>query len=135
VGTTESSQERGRKSGKGKSRGDSDRPAAIAASSDATSSVEGAAADAPLVAAKLLKTANPVYPPDAMRSYITGDVKAEVVVEESGRVSKVTVISGPKALQEAAVVALKQYEYAPATQGGKAVESKMVEVVKFWFNP
>jgi TonB family protein len=132
---TESSQERGRKSGRGKSRGDADESAASAVSRDATSPVESVAADAPLVAAKLLKTANPVYPPDAMRSYITGDVKAEVVVEESGRVSKVTVISGPKALQAAAVDALKKYEYAPATQGGKAVESKMVEVVKFWFNP
>ncbi len=92
-------------------------------------------ADAPLVAAKLLKAANPVYPPDAMRSYITGDVKAEVAVNASGRVTDVKVVSGPKALREAAVAALKQYEYAPATQGGMTVEGKAVEVVKFWFNP
>ncbi len=91
--------------------------------------------DTPAVAAKLLKAANPVYPPDAMRSYITGDVKAEVVVNASGQVTDVRVISGPKALREAAVAALKQYEYAPATQGGKTVEGKAVEVVKFWFNP
>jgi protein TonB len=82
-----------------------------------------------------LKAATPVYPPEAMRSYITGDVKAEVVVEASGRVGEVKVVSGPKALREAAVAALKQYEYAPATQGGRAVESKAVVVVKFWFNP
>lgn len=91
--------------------------------------------DAPVLPAKLLKAVNPVYPPDAMRSYITGDVKAEVVVEPSGRVGEVKVISGPKALRDAAVEALKQYTYAPATQGGKAVESKTTEVVKFWFNP
>jgi TonB family protein len=94
-----------------------------------------ASGDAPLVAAKLLKAANPVYPPQAMRSYITGDVKAEVVVLPSGRVGDVKVISGPQALRAAAVDALKQYEYAPATQGGKAVESKAEAVVKFWFNP
>jgi TonB family protein len=94
-----------------------------------------AGSDAPLQPAKLLKAANPVYPPDAMRSYITGDVKAEVVVKASGRVGDVKVISGPKALREAAVEALRQYEYAPATQGGKAVESKAEAVVKFWFNP
>jgi periplasmic protein TonB len=82
-----------------------------------------------------LKAANPVYPPDAMRSYITGDVKAEVVVNASGHVTDVKVISGPKALREAAVAALKAYEYAPATQGGKTVEGKAEEVVKFWFNP
>jgi TonB family protein len=97
--------------------------------------VVAVSSDAPLVAAKLLKAANPVYPPDAMRSYITGDVKAEVVVLASGRVGEVKVISGPKALRAAAVDALKQYEYVPATQGGKAVESKAEAVVKFWFNP
>src|SRR5262249_31480691 len=38
----------------------------------------------PLVPAKVLKSVNPVYPPDAMRSFITGDVKAEVEVEPTG---------------------------------------------------
>jgi TonB family protein len=91
--------------------------------------------DAPVIPAKLLKAVNPVYPPEAMRKYITGDVKAEVVVEPSGRVGEVKVIVGPQALRAAAVEALKQYEFAPATQGGKAVASKTTEVVKFWFNP
>jgi protein TonB len=85
--------------------------------------------------AKLVKSVNPVYPPDAMRSYITGDIKAEVTVLPSGHVGDVKVISGPKALRDAAVDALKQYQYSPATQGGKPVESKAIEVVKFWFNP
>jgi TonB family protein len=96
---------------------------------------ESAASDAEVLPAKLLKPVNPVYPPDAMRGYITGDVKAEVSVEASGHVGEVKVISGPAALREAAVAALRQYEYAPAMQGGKAVGSKTVEVVKFWFNP
>lgn len=93
------------------------------------------ASNVPPQTAKLLKSVNPVYPPDAMRSYITGDVKAEVTVLSSGHVGEVRVISGPKALRDAAVEALKQYQYSPATQGGNAVESKTTEVVKFWFNP
>ena len=92
-------------------------------------------ADAPVTAAKLLHAAPPVYPPEAMRHYITGDVKAELVVEASGRVGDVKVITGPSALRDAAVDALRKYEYAPATQGGKAVASKTTAVVKFWFNP
>jgi TonB family protein len=96
---------------------------------------ENAVSDAPVLPAKLLKAANPVYPPDAMTNYITGDVKAEVKVDDSGHVGEVKVISGPQALRDAAVAALKQYAYAPATQGGKAVGSTAVEVVKFWFNP
>jgi TonB family protein len=116
-------------------KGKSKRDTAGAASSENPSSAEAVASDAPMVEPKLLKAANPVYPPDAMRDYITGDVKAEVTVEPSGHVGKVNVLSGPKALRDAAVEALKQYEYSPATQGGKAIESKTTEVVKFWFNP
>jgi TonB family protein len=96
---------------------------------------ENAVSDAPVLPARLLKAANPVYPPDAMTNYITGDVKAEVTVDDSGHVGEVKVISGPQALRDAAVAALRQYAYAPATQGGTAVGSKAVEVVKFWFNP
>lgn len=97
--------------------------------------VEVVPSDAPVVQAKLVHAAAPVYPPDAMRSYITGDVKAELVVEATGKVGEVKVISGPAALRDAAVEALKKYEYAPATQGGKNVASKTTAVVKFWFNP
>jgi len=100
-----------------------------------TLSAADVAGDGSSQTAKLVKSVNPVYPPDAMRSYITGDVKAEVTVLASGRVGDVKVITGPKALRQAAVDALKQYEYSPAMQSGKAVESKTSEVVKFWFNP
>jgi TonB family protein len=93
------------------------------------------AADAPVIPAKLLHAAPPVYPPDAMWNFITGDVRAEVVVDVSGKVGEVKVLSGPKALRDAAVEALKKYEYAPATQGGKAIVSKATAMVKFWFNP
>jgi TonB family protein len=91
--------------------------------------------DAPFVAAKLTRLVNPVYPPDAMLNYITGDVKVDAVVEETGKVGAVKVISGPAPLRQAALDALRQYEYAPATQGGRAVESHVVVTVKFWYNP
>jgi TonB family protein len=91
--------------------------------------------DAPVIAAKLVHAVTPVYPPDAMLNYITGDVKAELEVDADGNVGEVRVLSGPKALRDAAMVALKKYQYAPATQGGKAVASKTTATVKFWFNP
>jgi TonB family protein len=101
----------------------------------AVSAADALANDSPVTPPKLVKAANPVYPPDAMRSYITGDVKAEVAVDAKGHVTEVTVLSGPQALRAAAVDALKQYQYAPATQGSKAVDAKTTAVVKFWFNP
>jgi len=91
--------------------------------------------DAAVLPPKLLKPASPVYPPDAMRNYITGDVRAEVLIDASGHVADVKVLSGPQALRQAAVDALKQYQYSPATQAGKPAQSKATEVVKFWFNP
>jgi len=91
--------------------------------------------DAPVIPAKLLAPVSPVYPPDAMRSYITGDVRIEAEVDAKGHVGAMRVLFGPEALRQAAKDALKQYEYAPATQGGKPVASRVVVTVKFWFDP
>jgi len=89
----------------------------------------------PLVPAQVLKSVNPVYPPDAMRSFIKGDVRAEVEVEPTGHAGVVKILSGPTQLRNAAVDAVKRYEFSPATRGGKAVPSKLIVAVKFWFNP
>jgi protein TonB len=93
------------------------------------------AGEGSLMPAKLLKSVNPVYPPDAMRNFITGDVKAEVEVGPTGQAGAVKVLAGPTSLREAAVDAVKRYEFSPATRGGKAVASKVIVTVKFWFNP
>ena len=96
---------------------------------------EAVASDAPVVPAKLLRSVSPVYPPDAMRNYITGDVRIEAQVDAKGHVGAMNVLLGPSAFREPAMDALRQYEYAPATQGGKPVASKVVVTVKFWFDP
>ena len=70
-----------------------------------------------------------------MLNFVTGDVRAEALVGADGQVTEVHVLSGPKAFHEAAIDALKHYEYAPATQGGKPVPSKVTVTVKFWFDP
>jgi TonB family protein len=85
--------------------------------------------------AKLLHPVNPVYPPDAMRNYITGDVKIDAVVEADGQVGAMSVLSGPAPLRAAAMEALKQYKYAPAEQNGKGVASHVKVTIKFWFDP
>jgi len=96
---------------------------------------EPVASDAALVPPKLLKSANPVYPPDAMLGYITGDVRVDALVEPDGRIGAMQILGGPVPLRQAAIDALKQYEYAPATQGGRAVAAHITVTVKFWFNP
>ena len=107
------------------------RKAAIAAAP----APEPIAVDAPVLPAKLIRAAKPVYPPNAMRNFITGDVRITAEVRPDGHVGKVTVISGPAALRAAAVEAMKQYEYEPATQGGKPQPSQITTTIKFWFDP
>ena len=97
--------------------------------------VQAMAADEPVMAPKLVHAAPPVYPPNAMLNYITGDVRAEFVVGADGKVGEVKVISGPKALRDAAIEALRKYEYAPGTQGGRPIAARTTATVKFWFNP
>jgi TonB family protein len=110
-------------------------PTAIPSATAEATPPEPAASDTTLVPPKLLKSASPVYPPDAMREYITGDVRVDALVEPDGRIGTMKILGGPVSLRQAALDALKQYEYAPATQGGRAVAAHITVTVKFWFNP
>jgi TonB family protein len=96
---------------------------------------EVSVSDQPIVPAKLLRAVQPIYPPDAMRSYITGDVRIEAEVDKQGRIGGMKILLGPAQFRQVAMDALRQYEYAPATQGGKPVASKVTVTIKFWFDP
>jgi TonB family protein len=117
-------------------KGASKKKAAVAAAEPVQAPVEAAIPeDAPVVPAKLLKAVSPIYPPDAMRGFITGDVRLKAEVDETGKIRNMEVVSGPAALRPAAIEAMKQYEYAPATKGGKGIASQVKVTIKFWFDP
>lgn len=96
---------------------------------------EVSVSDQPIKPAKLLRAVQPIYPPDAMRNYITGDVRIEAEVDKQGRIGAMKILLGPKQFRQVAMDALRQYEYVPATQGGKPVASKVTVTIKFWFDP
>ena len=96
---------------------------------------EVSVSDQPVVPAKLLSAVQPIYPPDAMRNYITGDVRIEAEVDKQGHIGAMKILLGPKQFRQVAMDALRQYEYAPATQGGRPVVSKVTVTIKFWFDP
>ena len=60
---------------------------------------------------KPIKTVNPVYPPEAKKRHIQGNVVLSVTVEKSGKVSNIEVLSGPEELVKSALYAVKQWEY------------------------
>jgi TonB family protein len=83
----------------------------------------------------LIKAVNAVPPADATRGFVTGDVKFEAVIDASGKVESAKVLSGPEPLREAALEALKHYQYKPATKNGQSVSARLPVTVKFWYEP
>jgi TonB family protein len=83
----------------------------------------------------LIKAVNAVPPADATRGFVTGDVKFEAIIDASGKVESAKVLSGPEPLREAALEALKHYQYKPATKNGQSVSARLPVTVKFWYEP
>ena len=75
-----------------------------------------------------------VYPPSALAERRHADVVLAVTVDTDGHVSKVDVLeSGGPDLDEAAVVAARQWTYVPAMSGDKPVASRIRQ--RFHFAP
>jgi protein TonB len=81
--------------------------------------------------AKLISSAPPVYPTLAKNQHVGGDVKVDALVDASGRVTAMKVISGPTLLHQAAMDALRQWKYQPATLDGKPVPMHVTVTLQF----
>jgi TonB family protein len=88
-----------------------------------------------IVPPKLIKSVRAIASPEALRDFATGNVTLDAVVDPSGHVKTMKVLTGPPSLQNAAMDALKQYQYEPATQRGKPVAAHVTVTVKFLFEP
>lgn len=62
---------------------------------------------------KLIKGVTANYPEEAQKKGIEGKVTLRIVVNEKGRVSEATVLSGPAELRQAALDSVKQWEFEP----------------------
>jgi len=91
--------------------------------------------DGVVVPPKLVKSIRSLSPPEALRGYVSGNVKLDALVDETGHVKSATVISGPRALHDKAIETVKQYEYQPATKNGKPVPAHVQVTIKFWYEP
>jgi TonB family protein len=82
--------------------------------------------------AKLLSRVDPVYPPAARRAGVSGMVVLEIVVSAEGRVSEIEVQRGlPLGLSEAAVEAVRRWQYRPARGATGPVASRKVVRIEF----
>ncbi len=68
-----------------------------------------------------VKYVAPVYPQDAIEMNVEGTVAIEVRIDEQGKVVEAKVVQSVPLLDEAALAAVRQWEYAPTVAGGKAI--------------
>jgi len=100
----------------------------------ATASPIAASADeSVLIPPKLIKAVRAVVSPEAVTDFETGNVVIDAVVGTSGEVHFMKVLSGPPSLHEAAVEAVKQYRYEPATRDGQPVPAHVNITIHFRF--
>ena len=90
------------------------------------------AAERATTPARLLTFASPAYPAEARAQGIEARVVLEIVVDTAGRVKSTRVArsAGP-GFDDAALVAIRSYRFAPAKLDGRAVSVRMPWSVEF----
>jgi TonB family protein len=78
-----------------------------------------------------LRNVNPVYPADAVQARVQGVVVLECTIDPAGKVVAVRKLRGVPLLTEAAVAAVKQWEYTPTLLNGAPVPVVMTVTVNF----
>jgi TonB family protein len=81
--------------------------------------------------ARPLSTVSPIYPSLARTQRISGDVLVDALIDANGRVTTMKVVSGPTLLHQAAMDALRQWKYKPATLDGKPVPMHLTVTIQF----
>jgi periplasmic protein TonB len=73
-------------------------------------------------AALLINRVQPVYPPLARQTRISGTVRLHAIISKSGSVESLEVLSGHPLLVRAAMDAVQQWKYKPTLLNGEPVE-------------
>jgi TonB family protein len=103
----------------------------------ASNSIQPEAPTAPLPvggdvhSAYLISSVPPVYPVLAKNQRIAGEVRLDALIDATGKVSAMKVISGPTLLQQAAKDSLRQWKYHPATLNGDSIPMHLTVTIQF----
>ena len=84
-----------------------------------------------VMAAQRLNGPMPDYPAEAKKARIQGTVLLDAVIGKDGTVEKLTVVSGPPALQSSSLDAVRQWTYKPFLLNGDPVEVKTTITVNY----
>jgi protein TonB len=81
--------------------------------------------------AVLVKSVPPVYPQMAKAEHVSGNVQLDALIDASGNVAQLKVLSGPTLLHRAALDAVKQWKYKPAMLDGQPTSMHLTVTVQF----
>jgi periplasmic protein TonB len=73
----------------------------------------------------------PVYPSIGRAIRLEGAVVLQATISKSGTIENLHVVSGPQMLQQAALDAVKQWQYKPYKLNGEPVEVETTVNVEF----
>jgi periplasmic protein TonB len=82
-------------------------------------------------APKKIRTVAPVYPEDAKAAGVQGVVMLEAVIGTNGSVIEIEVRRSVPMLDDAAIEAVRQWEYTPTLLNGEPVELLMTVTINF----
>ncbi len=73
-------------------------------------------------AARIINRVQPIYPPLARQTRISGTVRLHAIIGKDGTIQQLEVMSGHPLLQQAALDAVRQWRYQPTLLNGDPVE-------------
>jgi len=79
----------------------------------------------------VVKQVPPEYPEEARKQHIQGSVVVKVNIDKKGNLTSTEVVSGPLALRQAAVDAVRKSKYSGFMLNGEPVEAETQLEVKF----
>jgi TonB family protein len=91
------------------------------------------AADVPssVMGQRIVHRVDPIYPSEALKAKVQGEVTLEVMIGEDGSVDDVYAVNGPELLRPAAVDAVRWWRFEPYRVNGRATEVHTLMEVDF----
>jgi TonB family protein len=81
--------------------------------------------------ARLVQSSSPAYPREAMKLGLSGEVIIDAIVNASGTLNSIQVVSGPDLLRPAALEAVAKWKYQPALLDGRPTTEHVTIRLKF----
>jgi protein TonB len=81
--------------------------------------------------AQLIKSVPPDYPQLAKAQRVVGNVEIDALIDASGNVATLKVLSGPIILRQAALDSVKQWKFSPALLDGQPTAMHIAVTVQF----